>query len=222
METIVVDIEIDWVVVEDMNILNQCKEKITYTHLRHFCSKSDLLPTLDIRIFNEFAIITSEHIYYAIAKDLRHTHIRALVRNYPSKQNLSDFLKQPYVRLVDWKLLLEESHEEFISYMWFVFFFETALNTEQKIIFEKEIVGFFERVEMPRGIEVPLDRIKDLNYPYSQRCAEFQAYLPIPLGGERWIYDSMAKLLNFHKNHVPIVSFQGVPIRNILPGIDSE
>lgn len=210
MNLVIADIELNKILVDETLFPRQPKGEFVYEHLRHYYSKLDTLPTIEIQILQGSAIVTKNHLYYYIAKDLGRTNIRAFIANDSSTQEVKNFLKYPYVHLLDWKQLCQEEEDEFISYMWFVFFFKAPLNRKNKNIFEREIVDFFKQIEIPATINVPhSERIKDLNYPYFQECAEFQAYLPVPVGGEKWVSESISRLINFHENYVPIISFQG-------------
>ncbi|MGK7899114.1 MAG: hypothetical protein AB4372_37230 [Xenococcus sp. (in: cyanobacteria)] len=101
----------------------------------------------------------------------------------------------------------KKARETLITYVWYIFFFQKPLNQDEKKAFEKEVVNFFGQIKLPSWAKVPDKRIKNLVYPYSGLCCEFQAYVPI--ADETWYSSARAVTIDFHLNCVPIVSFQG-------------
>jgi hypothetical protein len=88
------------------------------------------------------------------------------------------------------------------------------LSWEPRAIFRQklasggcQVVEFYRQIKIPDWAEEPDERIKGLSYCYLGCRAELQAYLPIE--DERWYAKSKAVLVDFHKKHCPIVSFQG-------------
>lgn len=196
------EISVDESLFPDLN-----KNSFIYEHLRHYCSKFYPLPTIEVKVDAEAIIVVRGHPYLAIAKELRNQRIRAVVDKASSESSVSRFLQRSSIIQLDWETVMHEENNDLVSYVWFVFFFERSLNQEERKAFEKDIVGFYRQIQLPVWAEVPDDRIKNLSYPYSGRCAEFQAYVPI--ADERWYASSRAVVVDFHLKCVPIVSFQG-------------
>jgi len=170
-------------------------------------SKLYPIPWITVRVDANSVIITRGHLYLKVARELGNEKIHAVVdRNDSDDIFIQKLLDRPCVIKLDWKTLIQED-EQLLSYGWLVFFFKRLLNSVEKKIFEEEVVGFFQQIQVPGSVNLGRERIKNLNYPYSGLCAEFQAYLPWE--DERWYLTSRAVLLNFHLNCVPIVSFQG-------------
>jgi hypothetical protein len=151
--------------------------------------------------------VTRGHLYLTLAKELGYDRIRAVIDKASPREIVSSFLENPSISQLDWDVVKLENIDDFLEYVWLVFFFANPLTSQEKIVFENQVVEFYRQIKIPDGAEEADERIKDLNYPYLGRCAEFQAYLPIE--DERWYAKSKAVLVDFHKQYAPIVSFQG-------------
>jgi hypothetical protein len=207
MPITLVEIEPDKIVVDESRFLDDVMQSsIVYDHLRYYCSKFSPLPSISVQVEKDVAFVVRRHWYLEIAKDLRIPRIRASIEN-SADATVQSFLLQPSVAQIDWREARKAEEEAPIGYSWYVYFFERPLTVEERGIFEGQIVGFFRRLELPSWAELDDERIKNLSYPQEGLCAEFQAF--VPSGDERWYGASISAITKFHKECVPLVSFQG-------------
>ena len=207
MHILLVELNPDEVSVDESLFPDKQKNSFIYEHLRHYCSKFYHLPTITVKVCAEAVFVVRGHQYLSIARELGHQRIRAIIDKSSPEKDVQKFLQKPSVVQLDWEAARNEGSDTLVEYVWFVFFFEKALNREDRKIFEEQIVEFFKHIKLPDWAEVPEKRITNLSYPYSGRCAEFQAYVPIE--DERWYPSSRAVVVDFHLKYVPIASFQG-------------
>lgn len=207
MPILLVELNTDEVLVDESLFPNKDSDSFVYEHLRHYCSKFYPLPTISVRVYPESVVVTRGHFYLLIAKELGSQRIRAVIDSVSPEDLVAKFLQKPSVIQLDWKAIRQEESNNLYGYNWYVFFFETPLNTNNKNFFEDEVVKFFTKINFSEWAEVPDQRIKNLSYPCSGRCAEFQAYIPI--ADESWYARARAVATNFHLKCVPIISFQG-------------
>jgi hypothetical protein len=182
-----------------------------YEHLKYYLSKSNTLPTISVKVYGAEVLLIGRFEYLLIARDLGYQRIRAIIDTYSSEDDLQVFLRKPSVVKLDWKSALMEGSDTLAEYVWLVFFFQKQLKQEECQIFENQVVNFFEQIKLPLQDEPPYGRIRNLNYSYSGKCAEFQAYIPVE--DERWYKHSLTIIGEFHLNCVPIASFQGRKFR---------
>lgn len=212
MPILLVELNPNEISVDETLFPDQQKDEFIYEHLRHYCSKFYPLPTIEVRVYTKSVFVVRGHLYLAIARDFKHQRIRAVIDKNSSNDCVMQFLQNPSVSQLDWQSVIQQEQDnELVSYIWLVFFFSYPLTQETKKKFEAQIVQFFKQIQLPTWAEVPGNRIKDLNYPYSGYCAEFQAYIPVE--DERWYASSRAVLVDFHLECVPILSFQGRKFR---------
>lgn len=206
MNILLVELDPKDVLTDEILFINKQKEQFIYEHLRHYCSKFYPLPTISVRVYKNSVIVTHGHLYLAIAKELGHQRIRAIIDINSPYCFIQKLLNRPSVIKLDWNIVRQEDNE-LVSYCWLVFFFKRSLNQKEKKVFEEQVVRFFEQIPLPEFVDESNDKIQVLSYPNFGYCAEIKAYLPWE--DERWYSTSRAVLLNFHFNCVPIVSFQG-------------
>lgn len=207
MHILLIELNPNEVSVEESLFPDKEKNLFIYEHLRYYCSKFYPLPTITVSIYDEGVFVVRGHQYLAIARELKHQRIRAIVDKSSPEKYVQRFLQRSSVVQLNWEIVSKEGSDIFVEYVWFVFFFKKPLNQEEQIFFEKLIVEFFRQIQLPAWAEVPDHKIKNLSYPYSGHCAEFQAYVPIE--DEKWYASSRAAIVNFHLKYVPILSFQG-------------
>ena len=180
---------------------------VIYEHMFHYCSKLSKLPAISIQIENGAAFVIRRHWYLSIAKDLKAPRIRAVIENKTDFDAIQRFLQKTSVTQIDWEEARKAEEDQPISYGWLVFFFERALIESERRAFEHQVVDFYRTLELPNWFKDEAERIMNLNYPHHGLCAEFQALAPF--GDERWYPASRAALEKFHKEVVPLISFQG-------------
>lgn len=207
MPILLVELNIDEVSIDKSLLPNQEETSFIYEHLRHYCSKFYPLPTITVRVCAESVFVVRGYQYLLIARELGHQQIRAVIDKSSPEKYVQRFLGKASVSQLDWQVVRKEENDRLLGYFWYVFFFEKPLNQQKKTIFEDTIVNFFRQIKLPDWAEKPKSRIRNLSYPYSGSCAEFQAYVPI--ADERWYCESRAVLIEFHLKCVPIASFQG-------------
>lgn len=207
MNILLVELNPNEVLTDESLFPDKNKDILIYEHLKHYCSKFYPLPTIEIKVYAESVIVVRGHSYLKIAKELRHQSIRAVIDRNSPKPFVDSFLQKSSVVQLDWELIKQEEDNNLVSYVWLVFFFERQLEKEEQKIFEEQIIEFYRQIKLPAWADTPDNRIKDLSYPHFGCCVEFQAYIPVE--DERWYAKSRAALVNFHLNHVPLVSFQG-------------
>lgn len=210
MPITLVEIESDKIVVDESRFLDDVMQSyVVYDHLRYYCSKFSPLPAISVQVESDVAFVVRRHWYLEIAKDLRIPRIRAVIENSVDAA-VQSFLLQPSVGQIDWQEARKAEEEASIGYSWYVYFFERPLTAEERGVFEVQIVDFFRRLELPGWAELDDERIRNLSYPQEGLCAEFQAF--VPSGDERWYAASLSVINKFHKECVPLVSFQGLRI----------
>jgi phage pi2 protein 07 len=207
MKILLVEIDTDEILVDEDRFPNLHKESFIYEHLRYYFSKSHALPTIEIKLCDDKVFVTYGHYYLLIARDLQFRRIRAIINRNSSSNSITKLLQQPSIAQLDWEKVNREESDEFLAYIWVVIFFEEPLISEQKALFEGQVVNFFKKIKLPPEAEEPKSRIKNLDYTFNDKCAEFQAYVPIE--DERWYAQSINVLENFHFDQAAITSFQG-------------
>jgi hypothetical protein len=207
MDILLVELDPNDISVDEILFPNKQTDEFIYEHLLHYYSRLDQLPTIEVIVCANSIVGTSGHIYLIIAKKLQYQRIRAFINPSSPAFLVSNLLQRASVSRLDWNMLMENKNKVLVGFFWYIFFFEKSLGYKNRVAFEEEIVEFFRKIMLPTWAEVPNNRIKNLNYPYSGQCAEFQAYVPI--ADERWYAASRAIIVNFHHKHIPIVSFQG-------------
>jgi hypothetical protein len=212
MATIFVDLPTKWVMLDEARFPDRDANHI-YEHLLHWCSllqPADPLPTINVIVESSGPIVTIGHKYLKIAQQLGRPVIRAAIRTTsPSydAEATAKLLSQPEVKQVDWQTILKS--EELITQKWHVFFFERALQSDEKRDFEKTMPVFFRSMLLsmkPDWEKQPI--ISAVEYNDQLHLAQFQAWTP------PWSESTFANLrhvLNlFNHQHVRLVSYQGL------------
>jgi hypothetical protein len=181
---------------------------IVYEHLLYCCSKSSLLPTIFIQIEIDAAFVIRGQWFLSIARDLNANRIRAIVDHKSDNEAVKRFLRRPSVTQIEWEKARKiEAESPAVEYRWLVFFFEKPLTEAERRAFESQICGFYSSLKVPAQFHTENERIKNLSYTFDGLCAEFQGLAPF--GDESWYPASRAALEKFHREVVPVVSFQG-------------
>lgn len=200
------DVEVDESVFPD-----EWKDWFVYEHLRYCCSKSQILSVVKIHVTADAVTAMSGQTYLSIARDLGRTSIRAVVDWSSPEEAVKQFLKRPSVTKLDYKAIREEEDKTLYWYGWFIFFFEEGLGEREREIFERDVVGFLKQIKLPPQFEA-VERIQELTYPFSGRCAEVKAFRS---ADERWYAPFRVVLSDFHKNVARIASFQGTKFSRV-------
>lgn len=204
---ILVELNINDISIDEIIFPNEMKECFIYEHLLYYCSKFYPLPTILIKLCGESAYVVRGHQYLSIAKELKHSSIRAIIDKASTEKYIKAFLRRSSVTQLDWEKIRKEEHNTAVAFNWYTCFFDRPLTSREKVIFEDQIVGFLKHLNLPSFVEKVDQRIKNLSYPFSGLCAEFQAFVPV--ADERWYSDFRSVMIKFHLEYVPIMSFQG-------------
>jgi hypothetical protein len=204
---VLIELNVDEISVDETIFPNEMKESFIYEHLMYYCSKFYPTPAILIKLCNELTYVVRGHQYLSIAKDLKYSSIRAIIDKSSTEESIKAFLRKPSVIQLDWETARKEEYDTLITFNWYICFFERPLTEREKGIFEEQIVGFLKQLSLPSFAKRVDERIKDLSYPFSGLCAEFQAFVPV--ADERWYGHFRSVMIKFHLEYVPIVSFQG-------------
>lgn len=180
---------------------------VIYEHMLYYCSKLPKLPAISIQIENGEAFVIRRHWYLSIAKVLKTPRIRAVIENKTDVEAIQRFLQKTSVTQIDWEGARKEEEDQPVYYGWLIFFFERALTEDERRAFEVQIVDFYRSLELPTWVDGGSERIISLSYTNDGLCAEFQALAPF--GDDRWYSASRTALEKFHREVVPLISFQG-------------
>jgi hypothetical protein len=195
------------ILISDIEPLKESEKHFVFEHLLYMMSKIPILPTLLVKLEPQGVIVKYGYLYLEIARILKRKIIRVVVDQSSSEECIQNFLQASSLRVLNWEEERQDNLQASCKFVWYVFFFERAINDKEKNEFEKNIVNFFRELKLPIWAEIPDERIKNLSYQNLGMSAEFEAYVTI--ADESWYRDSMAVLINFHSQCVPIASFQG-------------
>lgn len=184
-----------------------------YEHLL-YCYRliplDDPLPVIEVQIAPAGLVVTRGHKYLKIARQLGRPTTRAVIRTdvpgYDAEAAVA-LLQQPDVQQVDWQAILHNTPP--IVYQWHVYFFERALHADEQRIFEQQLVEFYPRVFQLLKLEWDQQPIvSSVQYDDELHVARFQAWTPV--GIESWYSEQLAAAIRFSREHVRIVSYQGL------------
>jgi hypothetical protein len=178
-----------------------------FEHLKYYCSRVFPLPAISIRIESGIPILTRGSEYLAIARELGHNSIRAIVARDVSDADLSELFKNPAVELVDLPKLEAEELANPVVEGWQVFYFERPLSEREKKLFEDKIVSAFETLPSKLLMSCAHPRVTSLSYCDEKARAEFKALVPV--FDERWLLDCVARIQEFSATVLPVLSYQG-------------
>jgi hypothetical protein len=208
MSFILVEVDPGEILVDESRFQpDQMEPAVIYEHLLYACSKASLIPGITIQIENDAAFVIQGHWYPSIARDLKASRIRAIIDNKSNSEAVQRFLRRSSVTLLDWEEAKKDENKLSIEYRWLIFFFERPLTESDKRAFELQVVAFYRSLKLPSWFEAENERVIDLAYSHRGACAEFQAFAAF--ADESWYAASRATLERFHREVVPVVSFQG-------------
>ena len=205
MEILLIELNPSEIAISRSLPINEQSATFIYEHLRYYCSKFFPLPAIKVRARRNSLIVIKGHEYLLIAKELRHTSIRAIVDVTSDNIAIQQLLTRPSVKKLHWNTMREDDHELF-SYGWHVFFFQRDLEEKEQAIFKEKLSHVIADARLLQQFIQPHE-IKDFAYIPSLKCIECQVYTPV--ADERWFNAYRATLLEFHTNFARIVSFQG-------------
>jgi len=168
-------------------------------HLVRYCATFDTLPAIDISIDGNVARVTRNHKYLIAARLLGRPTIRAVVTSPPSRDDVKRFVSRDDVIVLDWEAIKAKEALDRTPKGWHVFFFERSLSAEDKRIFEEETRSLF------------ADPTIRVLYDDRAAIAEFEAHTPVT--DEAWMRQNLGVFTRFHREQVPIVSYQGLRFR---------
>lgn len=184
-----------------------------YEHLL-YCYRliplDDPLPVIEVQTTPAGLFVTRGQKYLKIARQLGRPVARAVIRTDVPGYNAeaaTALLQQPDVQQVDWQAILHRMPP--VVYQWHVYFFERALEVKEQRIFEQQLVEFYPRVFQQLNLkwdEQPI--VSPVQYDDELHMARFQAWTPV--GFESWYGDQLAAAIRFSREHVRIVSYQGL------------
>lgn len=208
MSFILVEVDADEILVDESRFQSDLMEPaVIYEHLLYVCSKDSSIPGITIQIENDAAFVIGRHWYLSIARDLKVSRIRAILDKSSDPEAVKRFLQRPSVKQLDWTEVRKTESEVSIEYRWLIFFFERPLTESEKHAFQVQIVAFYRSLKLPSWFKSEKERVMNLRYSHGGSCAEFQALAMF--ADESWYPASRVALEKFHREVVPVVSFQG-------------
>jgi phosphoribosylformylglycinamidine (FGAM) synthase PurS component len=178
-----------------------------FEHLKYYCSRIFPLPAISIHIDSGIPVLIRGGEYLAIARELGHSSIQAIVARDVSDADLSELLENPAVEIVDLTKLEAEELANPVIEDWQVFYFERPLSEREKQLFEDKIVAAFEELPSKLLTSCAHPRVTSLAYCDEKARAEFKALVSVL--DERWLLDCVARIQEFSATVLPVLSYQG-------------
>lgn len=182
-------------------------DSFVFEHLLHYCSLMETLPAIRILVNQDRIVVTWGHKYLRIALILARPKIRAVIDPASDAAATAGLKNQPGVEKLDWDEIDALERATPVVDNWHVFFFERPLTSDEKALFEAQIVGFFERLEHPATAGADGSPIHCIRYDDNGPYAEFLARTPV--GDESWYGPYLAVVKRFSSESVRIISYQG-------------
>ena len=203
------EIDMGLIVVDDA--YKKIDDSYIYEHLKYYFSKfGDCpLPAITVKISRDSILLVGSYIYYIAAKELGYPSIQCFIRGEIDHTELEKKYSGKVV-FIDWKKEEEEENLTPIRNEPQLFFFEHALNENDKKMFQKLIVEFFETLDHPVMKPIARPRTSCLAFPFENTCAEFMAIAPFGYSESDWVRKHLYAIRQFHEKGVPIISRNGM------------
>jgi hypothetical protein len=117
MSILIVELDPNQVSIDETLFPDKDKDELIYEHLRHYYSKFELLPTIDVRVYTESVVVTRGHVYLKIAKELGYLRIRAIIDKNSASDCVLQLLQNPSIVQLNWQSLMQEGDDDFFSYL---------------------------------------------------------------------------------------------------------
>jgi hypothetical protein len=104
-QLLIADIDPNKISFANNEIEDLAAQHFIYEHLRYFCSKFSLIPSITVKIEPNSILAISRSIYLQIAKDLNRSTIRAVIDESSNKDTVELLAKNKEITLLDYRKL---------------------------------------------------------------------------------------------------------------------
>ena len=169
-------------------------ESLVQEHLTYYCSKFEPLPAITIRARSDAAYVIRGHKYLVAARSLGRERMRAVIDSSSDPHAVERLTARADIRRLDLTEIEKEEARDPVPLAWHVVFFIRPLSSAERADFDQAIV---------RLLGGPVV----IAYDSSGVRAEFR--VPTPVFDRDWATGFLAALSAFHREGVPIASYQG-------------
>jgi hypothetical protein len=175
-----------------------------YAHLKRYCSKFTPLPAITVNVVDGKLSAVRGHKYLAIAREMGHEAIRAVLQNGGFDELKAQGVKGLLSALPESKLEEEQSTDVIDG--WHVFFFKSPLSSEIAQAVRTRFSCFLNETlpaALPPGMAISIES----SFDCEARCLELK--FPTPVTNTRWLESFRAFCLEIHSTFFPIETYQG-------------
>lgn len=176
-----------------------------YKHLRHCLSKSTCLPAVAVKSVNGRLVSVARHKYLAIAQELGHERIRAVLQN-ETFEELKAKGVSGLLSVVPKSELEKELATATMTSGWHIFFFKP--DPPQKAA--AQIDEYFRRFlnqSLPDSLGSGVNFVIHSHFDFSGPC--FEISFPTPVQNHVWANSFLALISSVSREVWPIETYQG-------------
>jgi len=176
-----------------------------YEHLRHCLSKSKRLPAVAVKSIGGKLMSVARHKYLAIAQELGHERIRAVLQDETFEELKSKGV--PGLLSVVPKTDLEKELETVImTGGWHIFFFKHTPSPQVAAQIDERFRTFL-NLSLPDVLRSGAEVVTESRFDFTGPCLEIS--FPTPVENHAWASSFMAFILSVSKDIWPIETYQG-------------